>query len=328
MQNNENEQGVLRPDYENIVKKVRKVCKLFRQSPVKNDESLQVQIKKNLGKELNLLLDVRTRWNSLVKMIRRFLLLEKEVRHALLDISKPFDFSSGELKDLKDLADALEPLEVATNALSTRDATLVTAETVIEFTIETFEKLQSPIADDLKEAFIKRIDQRRDHKLAHLVNYLNHPGYVSKGKDVLGHRITKVQIIQSATELIKRLFSIDVNEEIAATGADDNDVGNRTLSEQLNLRIQAQNKEAPNNKEIRDSIVKQEIALYDKNPSKRPDNLEKLFNALMSIPPTSIESERNFSTTTYFATKIRSRLNDDTLSALVFLKNYYKKVKN
>ena len=47
----------------------------------------------------------------------------------------------------------------------------------------------------------------------------------------------------------------------------------------------------------------------------------------MTIPPTSIEPERNFSTTGFFGTKIRSRLNDETLDALVFLKNYYKKLK-
>jgi hypothetical protein len=50
----------------------------------------------------------------------------------------------------------------------------------------------------------------------------------------------------------------------------------------------------------------------------------KLFNALKCIPPTSVESERAFSITGQFATKLRTKLDDDTLSSLVFLKAFYK----
>ena len=52
--------------------------------------------------------------------------------------------------------------------------------------------------------------------------------------------------------------------------------------------------------------------------------LEKLFRALKTIPPSSIESERAFSITGQFVTKLRSTLGDDSIDALVFLKSYYK----
>ena len=52
--------------------------------------------------------------------------------------------------------------------------------------------------------------------------------------------------------------------------------------------------------------------------------LRKLFNALKCIPPTSVESERAFSITGQFATKLRTKLDDDTLSSLVFLKAFYR----
>ena len=74
-------------------------------------------------------------------------------------------------------------------------------------------------------------------------------------------------------------------------------------------------------------IGKEKESLPIQASSKRPQNLERLYNALITIPPTSIESERNFSTTSFFGTKLRSRLDDITLSALVFLKSYYKKKK-
>ena len=52
--------------------------------------------------------------------------------------------------------------------------------------------------------------------------------------------------------------------------------------------------------------------------------LRKLFNALNCIPPNSVESERAFSITGQFATKLCTKLDDDTLSSLVFFKAFYK----
>jgi hypothetical protein len=47
--------------------------------------------------------------------------------------------------------------------------------------------------------------------------------------------------------------------------------------------------------------------------------LRKLFNALKCIPPTP----GAFSITGQFATKLQAKLDDDTLSSLVFLKTFY-----
>ena len=60
---------------EPVIKKVRVIVKKFRRSPVKND-SLQKEVVKKYGKELNLIRDCKTRWSSLHSMIERFLKLE------------------------------------------------------------------------------------------------------------------------------------------------------------------------------------------------------------------------------------------------------------
>ena len=53
-------------------------------------------------------------------------------------------------------------------------------------------------------------------------------------------------------------------------------------------------------------VIKQEMNLFEAT-RKRPTKLELLFNALLSIPPTSVEAERAFSAAGMFVTKLRAR---------------------
>ena len=66
-----------------------------------------------------------------------------------------------------------------------------------------------------------------------------------------------------------------------------------------------------------------EFNLYEAT-GKRTPNLDLLYNALIRIPPTSIESERAFSALGLFVTKLRSRLSSSSINMLSFLKAYYK----
>ena len=59
---------------------------------------------------------------------------------------------------------------------------------------------------------------------------------------------------------------------------------------------------------------------------KRTENLDKLYNALLAIPPTSVEAERAFSTVGLFVVKLRSRLSDESIDALTFLKKYFSRL--
>ena len=51
-----------------LINKVRKIILLFRKSPTKND-ILQQFIKRDFGKDIVLLKDCKTRWNSLLLML-------------------------------------------------------------------------------------------------------------------------------------------------------------------------------------------------------------------------------------------------------------------
>ena len=66
------------------------------------------------------------------------------------------------------------------------------------------------------------------------------------------------------------------------------------------------------------------MMLY-KITKRRPNNLEKLYAALKTMKPMSVEAERAFSALGYFVSKITNCLNDDTIDALLFLHHYYSK---
>ena len=56
-------------------------------------------------------------------------------------------------------------------------------------------------------------------------------------------------------------------------------------------------------------------------------HIVSIYKALKTIPPSSIEAERAFSTCGQFATQPRCRLNDDTLNSLLITNKFYKKEK-
>ena len=72
--------------------------KLLRRSPAKNNDHLQPYILENFGREKMLLLDCKTRWNSLLAMLERFYELQKEIKMAMVQLDANFDVSEKEIK--------------------------------------------------------------------------------------------------------------------------------------------------------------------------------------------------------------------------------------
>jgi len=64
------------------------------------------------------------------------------------------------------------------------------------------------------------------------------------------------------------------------------------------------------------------------NGGARGHHLELTLKYLMSIPPTSIESKRTFSAAFYIGKRLRSRLGNETLDALLFLRSYFQNNQN
>lgn len=70
--------------------------------------------------------------------------------------------------------------------------------------------------------------------------------------------------------------------------------------------------------------VTREVSTFESD-GVRGKHLQACYDFLMSIPPTSVESERAFSASGLICTKLRTRLNDDTIDALSFLNAHFQK---
>ncbi|GBM96116.1 hypothetical protein AVEN_7992-1 [Araneus ventricosus] len=164
----------LTPRYNDLLQKVRKVVKLFKRSPTKYDMYLQKYVKEDTGKELSLILDCRTRWNSLLAMIERFLKLKVCIYKALIDIGSDTTFSDLEWSKIKHLIESLQPFKLAIEALCRRDSTLLTAETTLKIILEKLVTQDTMLSAELSEALRVRIEERRTVVTGILI-YLQNP---------------------------------------------------------------------------------------------------------------------------------------------------------
>ena len=53
-------------------------------------------------------------------------------------------------------------------------------------------------------------------------------------------------------------------------------------------------------------------------------NIKKIYRTLLTITPTPMGAERMFFAMGVFATKIKSGLSDDTLNAMMFIRQFYR----
>lgn len=72
--------------------------------------------------------------------------------------------------------------------------------------------------------------------------------------------------------------------------------------------------------------VKKKMVHYD-TTGARGTILKYCYFCLFSLPPTSVEPERNFSVAENIVTKLRTSLSEDSFKALTMLKCYFIKIK-
>ena len=114
---------------------VRGIVKFFKRSPLKN-EILQNYAKEKHPNGLQLILDCKTRWSTLLYMFERFVKLKIPVQKALLDLNADTQLSDADFTRISLIVQALDPIRIAVEALCRRDANFITAEATIKFLLD------------------------------------------------------------------------------------------------------------------------------------------------------------------------------------------------
>jgi len=130
--------------------------------------------------------------------------------------------------------------------------------------------------------------------------------------------VVKYVIISIAEKLkLGPYFIKPIAEEQLSVPADD-------FSEKLKKCLQdtKEQQQQPQVDVSLERVVRKEIE-YFRATGEKGQTLKRVYEALCSIPPTSVESERAFSAAGLFSTKIRTRMQDRTLTGLTLLRQHF-----
>lgn len=198
---------------------------------------------------------------------------------------------------------------------------LFKAERVINFLLNALQEQNNVLARELFSRLLIRFNDRRDSKLIGLILYLIEPQLLIV--DTHFKYPSKNVIQKFGCELFNRLYSN--NEDLSETNTShttQQPVSIMTLQDRLRNSLDVLEKiKMSSNTEICESL-KKDFEYYDKFGKKSP-RLQSLLEALLTIPPTSTRAERNFSLAANIVTKQRSKLTDQHVDAIFFLKSFF-----
>ncbi|XP_037823818.1 uncharacterized protein LOC119612145 [Lucilia sericata] len=309
-----------------LIDKIRKTVKMFRKSPTKND-ILQKYVKDDKGKELKLLIDCRTRWNTLFEMCQRFSELEIPLKKTFIDL-KCEQFTDDEFRSIKKIVNVLNPIKITLEALCRSDMTLCKADAALTFMLKEISAMKCDMGDDLCISLRKRIDERRS-VYSTILNFLQNPNINS----IFDQNVDITKIKYEIKKLNLRLNQ-DENSSDSTAGNEINIASDEELEDDnVSIAQKLQNAIDQCKSPIRhirntdedefNSKLNNEIQMFV-SEGIRGTILNITYKYLQTILPTSVECERCFSTAAYVGNKKRSRLSDETLNALIFLRNYLK----
>ena len=308
----------IRSEYKAALDEMRRIIRFFRKSSVRT-EILLKHVKAKEGKPLRLLLDVKTRWSSLVTSINRFVRLIDSVNVSLEELGLE-PYTECHLNILKEIVMILEPVKVGVNELSKQGTNLLMAEATLIYIFHQLKSINSPLSLEFQKSLKTRIDQRRNKDLVSVLMLLHH-GVYPKANDYFSYS-SKASIKATATSLMNRLYPCDITE-VENSEDDSEDVEEENEYSKLQKCIASFTKTQTASTTGQHLSIDKEFKLLEANNGKRTERLEKLYQALLTVKPTSTASERVFSVAGIFITKLRNRMSSSTLNALVFLKYYF-----
>ena len=142
------------------IKKVRACARKFRKSPKINDilQSTNKALQASLGvtvREVTLVLDCRTRWNSMPAMFDSLATCQ-EALESLREMMPDVIPTAAEFKIMNQLRLALKPVQVLTLKLCKENVDILEADSHFTTTFKLLENQNSAIADRLKDCIYTR----------------------------------------------------------------------------------------------------------------------------------------------------------------------------
>ncbi len=207
--------------------------------------------------------------------------------------------------------------------LCRRKCTLAEADVIFESLLTELKTYENETSRFLREFLYSRIAMRRNLMLSGLIRYL-FEGSGFRKSHLLEYPVQE-DLLSFAVDIFTKLFlktseeSLSLEESFIDHVEHHNNQSYTTKLENLIFGPKKAkitkfiSKDSP--KETIRSYLKNEIKVFDSS-GVLPDALRKIREALSSITPTSVESERAFSALGLFVTKMRSSLDDDSIDQL------------
>lgn len=336
-----------------IILKVRQVVKFFKKS-AKSNEILQKYALLEFKAD-----DTKTRWNSLFEMLNRFYKLRSCIKKTLIDVKSHYEFNDEEIIKIGEIVECLKPIKAVVEALCRQDANLLTSSAALQFALQKLKDQGSELSEQLLFALTNRIKERTTETYGVLC--FLHTGKLLQDDENL-NLFSPAQSVNDIAKIIKnlvvRLFGpwtsqavvntpvpeIESTAEVptASTETNINQDGqveevvpnkktkttiDDELNEAINIMITSEHKGTHQPAKSLLATIKKEITLFEQGGS-RGHHLKLIYDCLQTIPPTSVEAERAFSSAGYLCNKIRSNLKDDTLDQLCFLRSHFRNIRS
>lgn len=317
----------LKPDIGDKINKVRAIVKLFKKSPKLND-MLQDYIVEERGKKLQLQLDVRTRWHSMLVMLETFVKVSGPVKKALGEINSLEMWDSDMVPVIKGIFEPLNLTKMAMDQISRDDANLLTAEGTFEWLFDELKEINSTVSLELIEELKVEFDARRLKDIASLLKFLQNPKSFEESNSSYFGMPSKTEVFAFATSFWNKYFkekAIDLdndqhNEELSQLSVSTEELN---AASRLGLAIVKRTAvtEVPKTSSD-DKGIKLACQNFISTNVMHPC-LKEIFDSLLLIKPTSIKNEQNFSMSSNFLSNKRKQMLCGTLDDLCLLKSHY-----
>ena len=232
---------------------------------------------------------------------------------------------TGETELVKDIIKTVAPFETATEFLCKRESNLAQAEVITQFIDSKLKEIDSPLSQTLLDRLRTRYVKRKNLNFISLVKFYSDPGILDADVSQEYRMITKLTLMRNSKSLHQRLFK---QKETNSDG--DSSASSATTQDSMSTPTGAYYNPIPLAKELSDLLqgshsttvarsdtLAREIALFTTN-RQETDAIKEIRRT-----PTSEESERVFSASGLFFSKLRCNLNNSSLDMLIFLKFYF-----